>query len=85
LITEVFVLCSSTTEASYADPDLESLLKENNLPSIEVEIQATGRNERIVCEGIATGSGVCGHSDTIDGYSSDMYYFGKLNATRWLM
>jgi D-alanyl-D-alanine carboxypeptidase len=32
-------------------------------------------------EGIATGSGVCGHSGTINGYSSDMYYFEKLNAT----
>ena len=32
-------------------------------------------------EGIATGSGVCGHSGTISGYSSDMYYFEKLNAT----
>jgi D-alanyl-D-alanine carboxypeptidase len=32
-------------------------------------------------EGIATGSGVCGHSGTINGYSNDMYYFEKLNAT----
>jgi D-alanyl-D-alanine carboxypeptidase len=32
-------------------------------------------------EGIATGSGVCGHSGTINGYGSDMYYFEKLNAT----
>ncbi len=32
-------------------------------------------------EGIATGSGVCGHSGTINGYSSDMYYFEKLKAT----
>jgi D-alanyl-D-alanine carboxypeptidase len=32
-------------------------------------------------EGIATGDGVCGHSGTINGYSSDMYYFEKLNAT----
>jgi D-alanyl-D-alanine carboxypeptidase len=32
-------------------------------------------------EGVATGSGVCGHSGTINGYSSDMYYFENLNAT----
>jgi D-alanyl-D-alanine carboxypeptidase len=32
-------------------------------------------------EGVATGSGVCGHSGTINGYSTDMYYFEKLNAT----
>jgi D-alanyl-D-alanine carboxypeptidase len=32
-------------------------------------------------EGIATGPGVCGHSGTINGYSSDMYYFEKLDAT----
>ena len=32
-------------------------------------------------EGIATGPGVCGHSGTINGYSSDMYYFEKSNAT----
>jgi D-alanyl-D-alanine carboxypeptidase len=32
-------------------------------------------------EGLATGSGVCGHSGTINGYSSDMYYFEKWNAT----
>jgi D-alanyl-D-alanine carboxypeptidase len=31
--------------------------------------------------GVATGSGACGHSGTIDGYSSDMYYFENLNAT----
>jgi D-alanyl-D-alanine carboxypeptidase len=31
--------------------------------------------------GVATGSGVCGHSGTINGFSSDMYYFEKLNAT----
>jgi D-alanyl-D-alanine carboxypeptidase len=32
-------------------------------------------------EGIATGPGVCGHSGTIDGYSSDMYYFNQLDAS----
>ncbi len=32
-------------------------------------------------EGIATGPGVCGHSGTIDGYSSEMYYFSKLDAS----
>ena len=32
-------------------------------------------------EGVATGDGVCGHSGTINGYSTDMYYFEKLNAT----
>jgi D-alanyl-D-alanine carboxypeptidase len=32
-------------------------------------------------EGIATGPGICGHSGTINGYSSDMYYFEKLDAT----
>jgi D-alanyl-D-alanine carboxypeptidase len=32
-------------------------------------------------EGVAMGSGVCGHSGTINGYSTDMYYFEKLNAT----
>lgn len=32
-------------------------------------------------EGIATGEGVCGHSGTINGYSSDMYFLEKLNAT----
>jgi D-alanyl-D-alanine carboxypeptidase len=31
--------------------------------------------------GVATGSGVCGHSGTINGFSSDMYYFEKLKAT----
>jgi D-alanyl-D-alanine carboxypeptidase len=31
--------------------------------------------------GVATGSGVCGHSGTIDGYSSDMYYFEKFDTT----
>ena len=31
--------------------------------------------------GVAVGSGVCGHSGTIDGFSSDMYYFEKLDAT----
>jgi D-alanyl-D-alanine carboxypeptidase len=30
-------------------------------------------------EGVAMGDGVCGHSGTINGYSSDMYYFEKLN------
>ncbi len=32
-------------------------------------------------EGVAMGDGVCGHSGTINGYSTDMYYFEKLNAT----
>lgn len=32
-------------------------------------------------EGVATGDGVCGHSGTINGFSTDMYYFEKLNAT----
>jgi D-alanyl-D-alanine carboxypeptidase len=30
-------------------------------------------------EGVAVGHGVCGHSGTINGYSSDMYYFMKLD------
>jgi D-alanyl-D-alanine carboxypeptidase len=32
-------------------------------------------------EGIAIGPGVCGHSGTINGYSSDMYFFTKLDAS----
>jgi CubicO group peptidase (beta-lactamase class C family) len=32
-------------------------------------------------EGVAVGPGVCGHSGTINGFSSDMYYFTKLNAS----
>lgn len=32
-------------------------------------------------EGVAMGDGVCGHSGTINGYSTDMYYFEKLHAT----
>jgi D-alanyl-D-alanine carboxypeptidase len=32
-------------------------------------------------EGVAIGSGVCGHSGTINGYSSDMYYFSDLDAS----
>lgn len=32
-------------------------------------------------EGVALGSGVCGHSGTINGYSSDMYYFTQLDAS----
>jgi D-alanyl-D-alanine carboxypeptidase len=32
-------------------------------------------------EGIAMGPGVCGHSGTINGYSSEMYYFEKLDAS----
>jgi D-alanyl-D-alanine carboxypeptidase len=32
-------------------------------------------------EGVAIGPGVCGHSGTINGYSSDMYYFTKLHAS----
>ena len=32
-------------------------------------------------EGIATGDGVCGHSGTISGFSTDMYYFRKFNAS----
>jgi len=30
-------------------------------------------------EGVAVGDGVCGHSGTINGYSTDMYYFEKLD------
>jgi D-alanyl-D-alanine carboxypeptidase len=30
-------------------------------------------------EGVAMGDGVCGHSGTINGYSTDMYYFEKLD------
>jgi D-alanyl-D-alanine carboxypeptidase len=32
-------------------------------------------------EGVAIGPGVCGHSGTINGYSSDMYYFTRLDAS----
>jgi D-alanyl-D-alanine carboxypeptidase len=32
-------------------------------------------------EGVATGDGVCGHSGTINGFSTDMYYFAKFNAS----
>jgi D-alanyl-D-alanine carboxypeptidase len=32
-------------------------------------------------EGVATGDGVCGHSGTINGFSTDMYYFPKFNAS----
>ncbi|MGA8473921.1 MAG: serine hydrolase domain-containing protein [Candidatus Cybelea sp.] len=32
-------------------------------------------------EGVATGDGVCGHSGTISGFSTDMYYFQKFNAS----
>lgn len=32
-------------------------------------------------EGVAIGPGVCGHSGTINGYSSDMYYFAKLDVS----
>jgi len=32
-------------------------------------------------EGVAIGEGLCGHSGTINGYSSDMYYFTKLDAS----
>ena len=30
-------------------------------------------------EGVATGRGFCGHSGTINGYSTDMYYVEKLD------
>ena len=30
-------------------------------------------------EGVATGNGVCGHSGTINGYTTDMYYVEKLD------
>jgi CubicO group peptidase (beta-lactamase class C family) len=32
-------------------------------------------------EGVAVGPGVCGHSGTINGYTSDMYYFTSLDAS----
>ncbi len=32
-------------------------------------------------EGAAVGYGVCGHSGTINGFNTDMYYFTKLNAS----
>jgi D-alanyl-D-alanine carboxypeptidase len=32
-------------------------------------------------EGIINGNGVCGHSGTINGFNSDMYYFSKQDAT----
>jgi D-alanyl-D-alanine carboxypeptidase len=32
-------------------------------------------------EGIATGRGSCGHSGTINGFNTDMYYLPKVNAT----
>jgi D-alanyl-D-alanine carboxypeptidase len=32
-------------------------------------------------EGVATGSGFCGHSGTINGYSTDMYYVRKFDAS----
>jgi D-alanyl-D-alanine carboxypeptidase len=32
-------------------------------------------------EGVAVGPGVCGHSGTINGFSTDMYYFAKLDAS----
>jgi D-alanyl-D-alanine carboxypeptidase len=32
-------------------------------------------------EGVAVGDGVCGHSGTINGFNTDMYYFTKLNAS----
>jgi D-alanyl-D-alanine carboxypeptidase len=32
-------------------------------------------------EGVAIGDGFCGHSGTINGYSSDMYYIQKLDAS----
>ncbi len=32
-------------------------------------------------EGVALGEGFCGHSGTINGFSTDMYYFGKANAS----
>ena len=32
-------------------------------------------------EGVAVGDGVCGHSGTINGFNTDMYYFTKRNAS----
>ncbi|MBV9718359.1 MAG: beta-lactamase family protein [Candidatus Eremiobacteraeota bacterium] len=32
-------------------------------------------------EGVAVGDGVCGHSGTINGFNTDMYYFTKFNAS----
>jgi D-alanyl-D-alanine carboxypeptidase len=32
-------------------------------------------------EGVASGSGVCGHSGTINGFSTDMYYVKRLDAS----
>jgi D-alanyl-D-alanine carboxypeptidase len=32
-------------------------------------------------EGVAVGSGVCGHSGTINGFNTDMYYFDVANAS----
>jgi D-alanyl-D-alanine carboxypeptidase len=32
-------------------------------------------------EGVALGHGFCGHSGTINGFSSDMYYIQKLDAS----
>lgn len=32
-------------------------------------------------EGVAVGYGVCGHSGTINGYSTEMYYFEKLDVS----
>lgn len=32
-------------------------------------------------EGVAIGSGVCGHSGTINGFNTDMYYISKLNVS----
>jgi D-alanyl-D-alanine carboxypeptidase len=37
--------------------------------------------DTIYGEGVGVGPGVCGHSGTINGYSSDMYYFTKLDAS----
>jgi D-alanyl-D-alanine carboxypeptidase len=32
-------------------------------------------------EGVALGHGVCGHSGTINGFSTDMYYINKFDAS----
>jgi CubicO group peptidase (beta-lactamase class C family) len=55
------------------------LLPETSKAQLEGEpLQGTNA---IYGEGVATGQGVCGHSGTINGYSSDMYYFTNLDAS----
>ena len=41
--------------------------------------QALTSTNALYGEGVALGDGVCGHSGTINGYSTDMYYFEKLD------